>query len=294
MEIRPAVPADAAAVVALRASVYPYLVRGEHVTRRTIASPPPDEDWAGFVAEDGSRVVGWVSAYRNPRSGLGQISLLHVHPAARRRGIGVALFTAAAGHLRGIGVRQVAATATVEALGFARRFGFEPTRELRYSALELTAFSGPSPAPEGIRLVPMRDLDEQALYAADVAAATDEPGDVPGQPTPYRTWRHEIWENPGMDRDASIAALAGSEIVSFSLLVRDGDRVWSDMTATVPAWRGRGLARTVKTEALRRAAAGGVRTAFTSNDESNAPMLAVNVRLGYRPVATQWACLGRL
>ncbi|MBG0566802.1 GNAT family N-acetyltransferase [Actinoplanes aureus] len=292
MEIRPAVPADAAAVVALRASVYPYLVRGEHATRRMIASPPPGEDWAAFVAEAGAEVAGWVSAYRNPRSGLGQISLLHVHPGHRRRGIGAALFAAAAGHLRGIGVTRVAGTTTVEALGFARRYGFEPTRELRYSALDLATLGSPAPpVPDGIRLVPLRDVHEDALYQADVAAATDEPGDVPGEPTPYSTWRYEIWENDSLDRDASTAALAGSEIVSFSLLARDGDRAWSDMTATVPAWRGRGLARAVKTEALHRAAASGVRTAYTSNDESNAPMLAVNVRLGYRPVARQLACL---
>ncbi|MEU4421167.1 GNAT family N-acetyltransferase [Actinoplanes sp. NPDC024001] len=294
MTIRPAVPADAAPVVALRTSVYPYLVRGEHATRRLITSPPPGEDWAGFVAERDGEVAGWVAAYRNPRSGLGQISLLHVHPSARRQGLGAGLFAAAAGHLRSLGVRRTAATTTVEAVEFARRFGFAPTRELRYSALDLAAFSAPSPAPDGIRLVPMRDLDEQALYAADMAAATDEPGDVPGQPSPYPTWRYEIWDNPGMDRDASTAALAGSEIVSFSLLVRDGDRVWSDMTATVPPWRGRGLARAVKAEALHRAAANGVRTAFTSNDESNVPMLAVNTRLGYRPVATQLACLADL
>ncbi|MFD0786750.1 GNAT family N-acetyltransferase, partial [Micromonospora azadirachtae] len=42
------------------------------------------------------------------------------------------------------------------------------------------------------------------------------------------------------------------------------------------------------------AAAGGVRLAYTSNDEANAPMLAVNARLGYRPVAAQWSCLREL
>jgi hypothetical protein len=37
-----------------------------------------------------------------------------------------------------------------------------------------------------------------------------------------------------------------------------------------------------------------VTVAYTSNDESNAPMLAVNARLGYQPVAAQWSCLGTL
>ncbi|BCJ43193.1 phosphinothricin acetyltransferase [Actinoplanes ianthinogenes] len=318
--IRPAAPDDAAAVVALSATVHPYLVRGTANTRRTIAQPPPGEDWAAFVAEIGGDLVGWVAAYRKVRTaepGFGQISLLQVHPAARRRGIGDALFEAAAGHLRAAGIRRVAATVQPEVLSFARRRGFEPTRELRYSVLDLTTFTpadhppaslpehrrrtGPTGEPEGhpdgdagLRLVPLRETTAEALYAADVAAATDEPGDAPPQPPSPAAWRYDVWDNPDLDHDLSVAAVRGAEIVSFSLLVRDGARVWSDMTATAPAHRGRGLARRVKVEALRRAAAAGVTDAYTANDESNAPMLAVNTRLGYRPVATQYSCVADL
>jgi GNAT superfamily N-acetyltransferase len=55
-------------------------------------------------------------------------------------------------------------------------------------------------------------------------------------------------------------------------------------TGTLPEYRGRGLALAVKLASLRWAAARGVTRVFTSNDETNAPMLAVNRRLGYRPV----------
>jgi GNAT superfamily N-acetyltransferase len=57
---------------------------------------------------------------------------------------------------------------------------------------------------------------------------------------------------------------------------------------TVPQHRGRGLARLVKLAALHRAAERGITTAYTGNDEANAP---VNTRLGYRQVATQWSCV---
>lgn len=43
MRIRTARPDDAPAVVALRALVHPYLVRGVESTRRMIAQPPPEE-----------------------------------------------------------------------------------------------------------------------------------------------------------------------------------------------------------------------------------------------------------
>ncbi|GGK82435.1 GNAT family N-acetyltransferase [Mangrovihabitans endophyticus] len=289
--IRQAHADDAPAVVALRSRVYPYLVRGVASTRRMISIPLPREDRATFVAETEGEVVGWVSAYRNLRAAqpdIGQISLLHVHPEHRRRGIGDALLSASAGHLRAVGIRRAAATTTVEALGFAERYGFRPVRELRYARLDLSLMrAGPPVVPEGLRLVPLHDVDERALYEADVAAASDEPGDVAAAPAPFELWRHDVWADDELDRDASTAVMAGSEVVSFALLTRDGDRAWSDMTATVPARRRRGLARLAKAASLRHAAAGGVRAAYTGNDESNAAMVAVNAGLGYRVVATQ-------
>ena len=56
------------------------------------------------------------------------------------------------------------------------------------------------------------------------------------------------------------------------------------MTATRPAYRGRGLARWVKQRMQNAVAAAGVTSATTANDTTNAPMIAVNDALGYRPV----------
>jgi GNAT superfamily N-acetyltransferase len=262
------------------------------------ASPPPGGERIFRLVERGGEIVGAASAFRDTRSadsGFGRIAL-HVRPDRRGRGIGAALLAETVAHLRSIGVRRVSCWATPESTGFARAHGFEPSREMRFSALDLTGFGERprQPAPTGIQLVRLREVAEEKLYEADVAAATDEPGDAPPQPTPYPLWRYEILEEPGLDRDASTAAVVDGRVVSFSLVLRDGDRIWSDMTATVPDHRGHGLARLVKTAALRRAAASGARVAYTSNDEENAPMLAVNDRLGYRPVAGQVSCLAEL
>ncbi|MCG5460687.1 GNAT family N-acetyltransferase [Micromonospora sp. MED01] len=297
MRIREARPDDAPGVVALRAAVYPYLVRGVESTRKMIAEPVPGRDWAAFVAEVDAQIVGWVTAQRNASTstaGFGDISLLHVHPEHRRRGIGTALLTTARGHLAPLGVHRLRAFAQPEALPFASQHGYEPSRELRFSALDLNpAPALPDPAP-GVRLRPIAEIDPHRLYTADVVAALDEPGDVPVDSIGYENWLYDVWDNLGLDKEASTAVEVDGEVAAFSLVKRDGDRMWSDFTGSVPAYRGRGLARLAKTAALHRAAANGVRVAYTSNDEANAPMLAINARLGYRPVAAEWSCLAEL
>ncbi|MEU4336877.1 GNAT family N-acetyltransferase [Micromonospora lupini] len=297
MRIRVAQPDDAPAVVALRALVFPYLVRGVESTRKMIAEPIPGRGWAAFVAEVDAQVVGWVTAQRNASTStanFGDIILLHVHPEHRRRGIGTALLTTATDHLAPMGIHRLRGFAQPEALPFARRHGYEPSRELRFSALDLDPAPALPAPPPGVRLLPIADLDPQLLYAADVASAADEPGDVPVDSISYESWQYDVWNNLGLDKSASIAAEVDGEVAAFSLVKRDGDRMWSDYTGTVPAYRGRGLARLTKTAALHQAAANGVRIAYTSNDEANAPMLAINARLGYRPVASHWSCLAEL
>jgi RimJ/RimL family protein N-acetyltransferase len=59
---------------------------------------------------------------------------------------------------------------------------------------------------------------------------------------------------------------------------------WHDMTAVRPAYRGRGLALALKHATIAWAVGHGVRSLETGNDEHNAPMRAVNARLGYRPI----------
>ena len=54
------------------------------------------------------------------------------------------------------------------------------------------------------------------------------------------------------------------------------------MTGTAPDFRRRGLARLAKEATIRWAAEAGIRTIVTSNDTTNADMLALNEHLGYR------------
>ncbi|MCW3844733.1 GNAT family N-acetyltransferase, partial [Micromonospora yasonensis] len=198
---------------------------------------------------------------------------------------------AALGHLRVIGARRVLTWSQPGSLPFARRHGFTPSREMRYSALDLRPAPPMPEPPPGVRLLPAAEVEPRRIHQVDAEASLDEPGDVPTDAMGYDIWHHEVWDNPGLDREASTVAEVDGTLVAMSLVKRDGDRMWSAFTGTLPGHRGRGLAGLAKRAALHRAARGGVRVAYTSNDEANTPMLAVNTRLGYRPVATQWSCL---
>ena len=63
---------------------------------------------------------------------------------------------------------------------------------------------------------------------------------------------------------------------------RPSHRAQNNLTATRRPYRGRGLARLLKSHSLHLAAEAGATVAFTGNDETNVAMLAVNAPLGYQ------------
>jgi GNAT superfamily N-acetyltransferase len=59
---------------------------------------------------------------------------------------------------------------------------------------------------------------------------------------------------------------------------------WHDMTAVARSHRGRGIAMALKQAVIDWARANGLTALETGNDVDNAPMRAVNARLGYEPM----------
>jgi len=131
------------------------------------------------------------------------------------------------------------------------------------------------------------------VHPVDVAVTLDVPEDVPWDDMPFESWLKEFWESPTLSRDASVVAVVDGEAVAVTMLHLEpaSGRGENDITGTLAAHRGRGLARLVKHHSLERAAALGITEVFTLNDETNAAMLAVNTKLGYRPYASRLAWL---
>lgn len=127
-----------------------------------------------------------------------------------------------------------------------------------------------------------RRRDLHAVYAE---AEKDLPGNIDRDWLDFEEWAAETLESPLLDADLSRVVLDGDAVVSFALISadRDGRRAEHEMTGTLRAHRGRGLASLAKVAALRACRDAGISRLTTSNDTTNAPMLAINDRLGYRP-----------
>ncbi|WP_026163750.1 GNAT family N-acetyltransferase [Kribbella catacumbae] len=296
MRIRAVTADDAGAVSRLRRETYSYSVMSPAFIRHLITVRSPAERFLALVAEDEGEVVAWGSCGLNVwTSEPGQSDLsIYVHPDRRRQGIASALVVRLQDHLGEVGATRVRAFATPAGMDFGVKLGYEPSRELHYSGVDPRVLPEQPATPDGIRIATLDTVEPRQVFVADTVASLDEPGDSPLDSVDYDDWIAEIWNSPGSDKSLSVAAMAGDEVACFTAIERDGDRAWSGMTGTVPAYRGRGLAKLVKSVALRRCAEAGIVGAFTSNDDANAPMLAINNWLGYRRIETQTSLLRNL
>jgi len=103
---------------------------------------------------------------------------------------------------------------------------------------------------------------------------------------PFAEWRADLWDEPSFTIDGSFVAVADRTAAAIALLfiAPELGRAANAFTATMPQFRGRGFALAAKIATMRWAAANGISRVSTANDDTNAPMLAINARLGYEPL----------
>jgi GNAT superfamily N-acetyltransferase len=131
------------------------------------------------------------------------------------------------------------------------------------------------------------------LHAETLA---DAPADTPLDAIDYDAWFRNEWTYPDISDEGSFVGLDGGRPVAITLLVVDtvGATAATAFTGTARSHRGRGLARLVKLGSVAWAAAHGIERMLTGNDATNAPMLAVNRRLGYRQVSEHYSYVKEL
>jgi GNAT superfamily N-acetyltransferase len=101
----------------------------------------------------------------------------------------------------------------------------------------------------------------------------------------YRQW-YEMMDRTGGAHHLLVLRDPTGRVVGLTETGWDSrrpDRVWQQLTATDPAWRGKGVARALKASMFRqiREYHPEVALMITGNAEANAPMLSINRRVGF-------------
>lgn len=240
-------------------------------------------DWA---------VAGCAAAIRSDLPGrtyMGNVVL----PEHRRRGLGRAFLERIVDVARAHG-NDVLAAGVEEGDGageaFAARFGLrEVLRELEISRRLSAGEPEPEPEPpEGIVLVEASkrpDLLRDA-YAVACEALPQMPLHAPLEPPSYERWVEEDATGPDVLAGGTLLALDGERVVGFvSLLRRAADPRLAEhgLTSVAQSHRNRGIATALKRAQIAWASRNGYRELMTSTQDANAPMRAVNDKLGYEP-----------
>jgi GNAT superfamily N-acetyltransferase len=276
---------DAPGVVDLIHEVFPAGTTTVASWLQQQAAIPPRARHASWVAIVDGALAGRAEATLKWWSASGAaFASVNVSETYRGRGIGGSLWERVENHLEQLGPSRVT-TMFVEnpaGVAFARARGFAEERAEELSCVDPTTVA-PAPADDACRVVPLRDVAPDEVYEVDLATTPDVPATDMVDAMPYDEWLETIWRRPTITLDGSFGAIVDERLVAFTLLAANIERgrAFTEYTATLAEYRNRGIADRLKRASLSWAAAEGIRAAWTTNDETNAAMLAVNRRLGY-------------
>ncbi|MBB5236030.1 GNAT family N-acetyltransferase [Deinococcus budaensis] len=306
MRVREAGAADYPALAQVLGAVWP-----EHATTAdTLAHedaelrshPRKPRLWRVLAEDPAGRVLGAGSLMQWP--GMFHPGRYHaevlVPPAHEGRGVGRALAAALETQLRGRGAREVLGTSREDrprGLAFLEQQGFAEAMRYFASALSLPDFD-PAPwasaarLPAGYRRATLADLvaerGEDAAWQAYFGICAAVRADVPrtGQATPldFAHFRAQADDPRFLPGGVLFALTAQGEVAALTEVYPDAAdplKMQTGLTGTRREHRRRGLGLALKLAALELARTRGAASVWTDNASTNAPMLALNGRLGF-------------
>jgi GNAT superfamily N-acetyltransferase len=225
---------------------------------------------------------------------------LGVDPAFRRQGIGSSLWDASLDFLQGQEATRLASEVLDDdaaGLAFAKRRGFTYDRHLFDSFLDLTVFdetpylqSIAALEAQGIRFCSLADFPDtpdtrRKFYDLNFSTVVDIPGEDWDFAAYPAFFERSILGAPKFRREGQLLAVdgntwAGLAAVSLSPETRSA---YNATTGMIRLYRGRKIAQALKIMAARYARQHDANQIRTDNDSLNAPILAINQKMGYQP-----------
>jgi GNAT superfamily N-acetyltransferase len=287
MQSRPLTIDDIEQIDAIRRDVLPWHTATVDQQREWFRQDMSAAKPIRIGVDIGGQLVGFAAGGLELHTSEPNAASLHVMvmPSARRQGIGTLLLDDVHQHLRAAGGRRVKSFTHDRPadIKWATDRGYQAgAAEVMLSVDPRNANQKPA-WPPGFTVKSAGEAGPETYYTVDDVASRDEPGDLDYAGMPFDDWVKRHWV--GIDQQASVVGFMDGQPVAVSALMvnPDSGRAISAGSSTLREFRGRGLMKALKVESLCRAAAQGVRTAFTGNDQTNAPMLAINRWLGYQP-----------
>lgn len=248
-----------------------------------------------WVAEHEGVVVGLLAVYRfigsyHPAKWTVDIVVDEAH---RGQGIGARLWDEAE---RFLASREVISVATQvqevceDALCFAAKRGFlEEKRdfESRLALQEVPDELLVTKLDSGARVATFTSEDSPELrremHLLFEEVRKDVPRSAPPTPMSYEQFVSFFIDHPEAFLEVTTLAFVEKRLVGFSTAFRSPDEgiIHQGLTAVDRAYRGRGLAQGLKVLTIREARQMGFKEIWTDNDSRNAPMLAINEKLGF-------------
>lgn len=304
LTVRPVTPADYPALVAVSKAAYPDYGETEEEWRHWEATWDHSKYFRRLVAaEDDGRLVG-----------LGMVNHMRwafvptkyridvtVHPDARRRGFGTALYDTLLAQVRERGGRAVAASAKEsmeDGVRFLTKRGFQEVKRDWESRLFVKRFdfdrfsrADERMTEQGIRITTLADemkRDPDALtktYELNEDCRQDVPSVDPVSRHTFEEFRKADIDAPNALLDAFFIAIdRDGRYLGLSNMFRSLDDptfLWQGLTGVRRDARGKGVAMALKLRTVRYALDQGVDHIKTWNDIKNRPMLSINEAMGF-------------
>lgn len=299
-QIRPATPADFAAIAALISSQNPEPTTVEDILRHERLRNPADP-WVRLVAVDGdSNLLATGSASYGTGSRPGEFSIrVRTWKQHESRGIGTALYNLLEAFVReqgGSGVESRVNDDDTWSLRWTERQGYQKKQHLFESSLSLPDWD-PSPflsaveaaRAAGIRFTTLADEgDVESLLPRFYEFSTGLLHDIPGMEDrprlSYDEWTKWVAHDPHFDPKLVCLMADGDRWVGLGHMSQQkSGTCYNNVTAISREYRGKGLSLAIKVAALSKAKEMGAPSIRTNNDSTNSRMLATNQRLGYKP-----------
>ena len=222
-----------------------------------------------------------------------------VAPEARGQGLGTQMYEDALRVAARCGATDLESSVRetdLVSLNFSQRRGFKIEYHSFESTLDLTSFDEhrfddlmARIRAEGFRFFSLAeagvtDENKRKLYEVNRSAGLDNPGNDRTFPDFY-AFSKNVFEASWFRADAQILAAHGDHWVGLSAIgIYPADNyAYNAFTGVLREYRGHGLAQALKLQTIRLARKEGMHYIRTHNDSKNAPMLAINRKLGYRP-----------